>query len=492
MSLGLHPDQGGIGQFLFNSIQKKFTEANQRFSDLHDERRRQIGTAQAAERLLQGGDTRYEVQSEYHSAVHAANASAELIEETASLADFLGKVFQPIFDTAIEILPRFFQEVFDPALSESKTGLFEDSPAGFRLICKHDRSASSAWERIDTPTQFTESVCHFFEAVEREVTVEPKMRNAFSALMTEVVQFVRSEEFIEGALNRAQKEKRATPWAYVSGGTMQTLVRNYLGIEPKEFSRPIQTEKELLQFLIQAAKQTDGKQVLLMHSPTHAFLFYPSWLQAYDPERSARFVKQLDISEEKIDFLVDLFAAFLPEVQRPLFYHRFRQCATAKDLETLRKNLLNSANLPEENIDGFLYESLPVFSLAEARGALEHLKEALFSRYQKKFEMPLLNSKIQFITSKDLLQLAKPKKEVFSEIDWEKEIAIEARRQGLAYPQPILFGDTNWSTWCFGFVQNMVTGKLELWRLDRLGLRGMPMADWSIHFRNSGRWTIFL
>ena len=493
IGLGLHPDQGGLGQFLFRIIDQKWKEANQRFSELHEERRRFIQIAQAAERLLQSGETSYEVQAEYQGAVHSANQAAEQIEETASLADWLAKLFQLTFDAAIEKLSHFFQEVFDPALGEAGIGLFEDSPAGFRLICKYDRSASSSWERIETSAQFVEAACRFLEAIEREMNVEPKRKEAWAALMTETVQYVRSAEFIEGAMMRAQRENRSTPWAYISGGTIQTLLRNYLEVEPKEFGRPIQSEKELLNFLILAAKQAEGRETLLMSSPTHAFVFHPFWLQIdHDPERMHRFVKQLDITAEKADFLAEEFSKWVPDLHRPLFAHRWAQSETPRELTSLRKNLLESSNLSEEMVDSFLYESLPVFSSSEAKRAFELLKEALFSQSQEVFAMGSLEDRARFLTSKQLLAAAKSQKKRFFQTDWEKEIAEEARRQGLLPPGPILFGDTNWSHWCFGFVHNMVTNQLELWRLDRLGVSGVPMNEWKVHFRSAGRWTVFL
>ena len=163
-----------------------------------------------------------------------------------------------------------------------------------------------------------------------------------------------------------------------------------------------------------------------------------------------------------------------------------------RDVESLRKNLLASTALSEEIVDSFLYESLPVFSPGEARGTLERLKEALVARHQQQIPFATLSNKASFFTARDLLMATLPKQETFSHIDWELEIAEEGRRQGLFHPRPLLFGDTNWSSWCFGFVRNMATGHLELWRFDRLGLRGVPMNEWKIHFASSLSWTVFL
>jgi len=48
----------------------------------------------------------------------------------------------------------------------------------------------------------------------------------------------------------------------------------------------------------------------------------------------------------------------------------------------------------------------------------------------------------------------------------------------LSPPPPLLFADTNWGQFYFGFVVNPGTLELELWRLDRRGCNGMPMSSW--------------
>ena len=64
-----------------------------------------------------------------------------------------------------------------------------------------------------------------------------------------------------------------------------------------------------------------------------------------------------------------------------------------------------------------------------------------------------------------------------SAIDCDREISEKMEQLGLK-PPLILFADTNWSDWFFGFVLNPATNALELWRLNRNGTQGFPMADW--------------
>jgi hypothetical protein len=56
----------------------------------------------------------------------------------------------------------------------------------------------------------------------------------------------------------------------------------------------------------------------------------------------------------------------------------------------------------------------------------------------------------------------------------------------------VLFADTNWSGWYFGFVKNPTTERLELWRLNRTATQGFPMTDWKQWFdpSNTSAWVV--
>jgi hypothetical protein len=99
------------------------------------------------------------------------------------------------------------------------------------------------------------------------------------------------------------------------------------------------------------------------------------------------------------------------------------------------------------------------------------------------------------VTSSELIEMMKQaimnnRRSFFSSIDWEFKIAEAARICNLVYPQPILFGDTNWSDYLFGFVRDFGTCEWQLWRLNRTALRGAPMK-WKSIFLDRGNWTIY-
>ena len=63
-------------------------------------------------------------------------------------------------------------------------------------------------------------------------------------------------------------------------------------------------------------------------------------------------------------------------------------------------------------------------------------------------------------------------------VDMMELIVKEARKKKILPPSPIIFADTNWTGFYFSFLVSPASGRLELWRTDRLGLTGAPMSDW--------------
>ncbi len=498
VSLGLRTDASppGIGTGLLRIVQEKLDAANNGIAEMGVEVQRAVQAIRMTERLLQNAlsePERSKLKAELLSGVHVADTLSAKIEEERKRARFFSQFYAEFLKEAVEKLQLSFQEVFDPSLGEEKEELFEDSKAGFRLLYKSGRSAAASWDRIEDEAGFVNAVYKFFESIESQLTYEPSMQSCFTLIVTELLQYIRSEEFIAAALERAKKNKsakNALPWAYESGGTMQTLLQSYYEWPrpQEEFARKIATPLELHTFLREAAKRSAQERHLML-SPTHAFLFYPRWLGPEDAlEKSRRFVKNLALTPLQIEFLFDRFAETLPQELRSQLYFDVRKHKTPESLSALRLQLLSFARL--EKVDGFLYEALPLFSAEEAGRALARIASRLGIRFS--FKEP----DREFLLSRDLVWMMKRQmmQEIgsFSSRDWDSELISALREEGLIYPAPILFADTNWSDWSFGLIRNAATEEVELWRLTRTGAVGMPMSEWkSIFFENS-RWSVFL
>ena len=67
---------------------------------------------------------------------------------------------------------------------------------------------------------------------------------------------------------------------------------------------------------------------------------------------------------------------------------------------------------------------------------------------------------------------------VCSNYNYPLLIAKSLRRLQRAMAEPIIFADTNWPNFQFAFVVNPGTGLLDLWRVNSIGTKGFPMAEW--------------
>ena len=52
------------------------------------------------------------------------------------------------------------------------------------------------------------------------------------------------------------------------------------------------------------------------------------------------------------------------------------------------------------------------------------------------------------------------------------------QKHQLAYPNPLIFADTNWVKDYFAFIVSPANNQLELWRVGESGLEGSPMSMW--------------
>jgi len=457
VSLGMHPDQpGGIGAFLYERINVRLQAANYQLQSLQIEYDSTVQQARQAQRLGR--------ESEYRSATYVLNAIVEQSKVLSQEAQFLSKLFSETIQGYDRLIPQAFQEIFDPSLAQNLESMIDDSPAGFRLAYKHGRTASSQWTFIRTKEEFIASLREFFAYAEQELNLE-------AGLTTDLIQYIQTEEFFKGALarcksNPAMQGSIAKPWEYISGGTMPGLLMAYCNRSQPftSLERKIQNEAELLQFILEAK----GKDPMLMHSPTHAFILHPEWL----PETPSLhdFWEKMEVREP--EWLADKLSNWLPQKDRALFLHRWRQHTSISELKQFRQSLIHSLSRPDPEafVDSFLYESLPLIDQKIANSLA-----------------PLFDDQ-PFFTPVEVRERLKTLSYPFSLSDIDEQIAAELRKRGLAAPRPILFADTNWSAGFFGLAFSPA-GTFDLWRFNRTGMSGTPMRHW-FHLQRNGTWII--
>jgi len=428
-------------------------------------------------------------QGEYAHAMTRASSIRAQIEESAREGEALSRLFPIIMDKYNELLPSCFQEIFDPSLVQNIAEMIDDSPAGFRLVYKHGRSHSSQWSFIRSAEEFIQSVREFFEYGERELLAEhPIHRDAIEDVSTHLIQSLQTEEFLQQSIERVRKnpsihDPRALPWEYISGGSLPALLMTYYQRHAplSAIQKPIRNAQDLLHFLVEGAHAT--AHPALMFSPTHAFIFHPTLLPSNPAQQIGQmqaFWKHLKIDQE--ERLTDKLSERLPEQEAALFLHLWRKKNMPRGLHLLRASWLEILGSDKEPfVDGFLFEALPLLPPEAAESLTQELGLPLaFDSWLTPLEFRE-QVKIGLIARQGA---------PFSSIDIDATIADFLRSKGLAAPQPILFADTNWSSWLFGLNVSPTTGALELWRFPRTAMSGVPMNGWFRH-QCQDSWTLF-
>lgn len=555
-SLGLGPDEpGGIGRSLFGIIKQKLDMYNQKSNDLQIEYEAMFMQVKQLESRIRNVSSEKEAQwvrVEYQSKANEFYLLEELRDEAHEKAKVFANLFNVLVDRYDKLFPQYFQEVYDPDLHEVQTGPYDDSPAGFRLLFKHGRANTSQWTKIKTPNEFVDSLTHFFNATEPEITTSDEFKGLesdMSDIVTTVVTHIKTKEFLETAFNRmaiAHKTQpiedpldnlekiQAKPWAYISGGTMTTLVSCYYRREqkPSEISRWVESPMELLVFLIDTLKQVphkimesyakDPDKSILIHSPTHAFTLKPgispfkeawqseeytyTWARDTLVKPMENFVDNLEFDEEMIEYVVQTLSNQVPVNFQPYFKQSFSRIHGKMTPQDLRDFLLDRMSkerglqyrgnrvLSSMDIDSKLYSLLPLFPASELNERLhaiidhlpnidlsEDLKSQIFEAIGTQTDR--LGQARRIISAQRLQEICEAflcaaYQKTALPFDVSAQILTSARALGYAMPAPIIFADTNWTKDYFAFTVNPGTKRLELWRVEINGTPGSPMSMW--------------
>lgn len=551
-SLGLATQEpGGIGECLFQYIQHQVNIINSQLEEIQRDYEAAYSYLQMAEARLKRAASEQEAQwsrmdyqsrlNEFKSIEQRKIRDQDKSKAWAEMHDMLHKVYMYLFKD-------YFQEVYDADTKSEVQTRFDDSPAGFRLIYKHGRSNTSLWTWIRTPSEFIDSLCSFFTATEPYIVEEmdfKDMHREFSELITTLIQHIKTPRFLETAFDRMAAAHRMQPikdplenldkidkkpWAYTSGGTMNTLMQCYYKLEdsPKEEGRWVESEVELVIFIVDCLKQMapniikpyvgNQRQAMLMQSPTHAFLLTPNqnpfkkmwtndiftytYIRDNYIQPSTRFIEEMQLTDEMIQHLLFILAGKVHENYRPRFKDLFRYVHGPMNSIEFRNQLVqfleedrafrfsNYARQLTDEIDSLLYATLPLFPNYDLKNRLRQLLVMLPEINSDQLDdMMDLFEKIpssagRYLLGSDQLQeickalICLKKITTTSPFDWSFLISQAAQKLEFAMPVPLIFADTNWVKDQFAFLVSPGTGKLELWRVDYVGRRGSPMSMW--------------
>ncbi|MDP1836439.1 MAG: hypothetical protein Q8K75_11015 [Chlamydiales bacterium] len=567
-SLGLGAnEQGGIGNCLYQILQSRLEQVNRDVQRFQEDYEQQYDQIRYLEARIKRATTEQEAKwlnienqmkrNEFYTIEALRNKAHAKARRYANL-------FSEIIEQYLELFPNYFQEVYDADLHEVSVGPYDDSPAGFRLLFKHGRTNTAAWTRIYNYVQYVEALASFFTMTEPVLSGSQQFEGFeedIGHIVTSVVMHVKTTAFIESALYRMAAAQggrmvknplqhldliEKKPWAYTSGGNMDTLISCYYRSDQHtETSRWVENELELAVFLLDTVKKmppkvseeylSDPNRSFLIHSPTHAFLFRPgfelfkqgvfdktftyTWVRDQIFLPAKQFVTENFLDRELITHLIEviereLLPPTLRDAYRDVFYSVPGRLSALELREHLIKEIARSPKLhpygtpfagPDE-IDSFLYRSLPVTRaydverritdiLQATNGLTESEKENAIKLYiqwagQGSATTPLTSQELQNIV-KALICLVKG---TVTSFNFHKEIARVCQTIGYAMPMPLVFADTNWVTDFFAFTVNPGTAQFELWRVDDTGTIGAPMSHWKQWLNGSKHtptWGVF-
>lgn len=552
-SLGFKQNEkGGLGETLYQILKDKLDESNRKVHDFQDEYDQAYSHVKYLETRMRTASTEKDIEwmkIEYQSKVNEFHFLEEMRNKLHNKAKRLANLFDLLIDIFMYFFPQYFQEVYDASMHDITPNQYDDSPAGFRLLYKYGRGNTAQWKQIYTADEFTEALISFFTSTESEIKNSADMEGLeeeFSEIVTAIVLKIRSPEFLETAFARmaaahhtaiisnplANLDKiEKKPWAYVSGGSMVTLVSTYYRREgkPNEVSRWVESPTELLNFLLDMLKQLpkdikeeyskNSNKSMLMHSPTHAFLLKPgfplfknAWqsdLFTYTYIRDKiilpreRFIRQMILDEEMMDFFIEELIAAYPDNYRETFRSSLKPIYKTLSPPEFREHLLDQLRrdrklsyhgrplFSKETIDSQLYSMLPLFPISELKKFVEAVfnelpKDPDFAKekFDEVFESIYYSGKnVRIISSTKLQEVCKLmicllKSSTSFPINYHSLIAKACQNLGLSMPEPLLIADTNWVKDYFGFTVNPGTCDFEFWRFDPTATIGSPMAGW--------------
>ena len=559
-SLGFAPEEpGGLGELLYHRIDEKINDLNKELGKAQKEYEIAFDQMKSAEALLRNATSESEgrrLQAEYQSRSYHMRACLEVRDEIYSRGSQLSNLFSFLVKQYDQKFPEYFQEIYDAQMQDFQGEIFDDSPAGFRLVYKHGRADPSVWTLIYNADQYVESLLDFFTSVEPQIASACDWEGGEQdvlELSSAIISHIRSQLFLETALQRMAKahqmpvaksplanlkmlEKK--PWAYTSGGTMTTLLKTYY-CHQKELTQEekwVESESELLIFILDTLKNlppkiTDpylksAKSGMLISSPTHAFvllaglegfnrgwqedIFTYTWVRDEIFLPSQHFYAQMELKPLEQAFLLQKFCEQLPHAismylnqgflakEHPLTVIQWRNQLLQALIQHAKAQTAPQKQFLSDGLDAFLFQNLPLeqggnWKTIIRRILSDRMNEAVEEVLKKFSDVPA-----PLLTAHEMRQAAcgcylLAAKSLCLPFDLHHFVAKHARFVGLSAPTPLLFADTNWTGYYFGFVVNPGNGHLELWRLDTTLTQGVQMSQWKHYLNGSLRktWSIF-
>ncbi|WP_348663389.1 hypothetical protein [Chlamydia vaughanii] len=487
-------------------------------------------------------------RQELNQALYDWNASQEKAKKLLALPDFLLSFYT-------KVIPEYFRSSYDAFIQEF-SHLYTDAPAGFRVLFTHGRSHPNTWSPIYSINEFIKFLSEFFSSTEVDLLSKHGVlgiEKETSSLIYRIISALHTNSFQEGALTRILQAYQQpvppsilnnldkvshTPWVYVSGGTVDSLIHDYFENteELTQVEKHAENAHELAAFFSDALKDLptavksyleDGSHSLITSSPTHVFsviagspLFREAWNNDW---YSYTWLRDVWVKDHQ-DFLAD---TVLNQQGIYTFIERFCTKYSLQDVALDFHDFCSdhSLMLPElyDKASRFLQEVLPksetIFALYQRRLAhkivqdipytseqqlpdvLDNVSSYLgissrlaYEKFQKLIEKFI--PKLSLLSSGEIRHLFKgllmeSYQRLYFEEDMFLRLATAMRHHRLAYPAPLLFGDSNWAYSYFGFILHPGTQEIDLWQFNYAGLQGYPLENIHEQLSVQQPWTLY-
>ena len=303
-------DAFGIGSAIFSYLEERLEIENKAVQKLQEEvfhAEDRYKTTEALFRNVTREDEARRLQAEAKAEAHHFFVSRDMMDEKREKAEKVAKFYPFFIDQLLRLFPVYFQEVFDPEMTIAGGEILEDRPAGFRLVFKHGRSDPTVWTMIYEEKEYLKSLEEFFRLIEADIGYSADWEGAreiVQGVIDRVIQTIWEKTFLQNAFLRIREMHKKQlgqvqslePWAYISGGNLESLAACYFSLKNPLIKREFFPESplELCTFLIDYMKdlpykeakqfEDDPLKAILMTNQVHAFLFKPgikSFLDAW-------------------------------------------------------------------------------------------------------------------------------------------------------------------------------------------------------------------
>lgn len=352
---------------------------------------------------------------EYQNHLNEMNSHRKARDNWIAKSEMLSKLLPKILKAYDQLFPAYFQEVYDASMHEVTKDVFQDSPAGFRLLYKHGRSDPTLWTFIYSKNEFIQYLKEFLSDTEFEISSQEELKEfkeEYTEITTKLIHLVETDNFIYGAFQRICERYQISfpshdlsklekwpykPWSYISGGTPVRLMQHYFKreLEFTQAKQKIASETELLAFIIDTIRDMTETQIqnflvrpeksLLMLSPNHAFLFKPSlmplaeiwdkelysfsWIRDNLVHPQQRFLEEIQVSPLEVHYFFNTYFSPFPYfslwIKENVHWPNYQI-----SLQELREILTSSLKkIPSqlspfavslETVDSWIYECFPL------------------------------------------------------------------------------------------------------------------------------------